>query len=78
MSVGCWQCHGTVGQGGAGPALLPRLHPFAVIETFVRQGTAAGMPPYTRNVLTDAELGNIYAYLQSLPPPPDPELLKAK
>ena len=23
MKMGCWQCHGTVGQGGAGPRIAP-------------------------------------------------------
>lgn len=78
LSVGCWECHGTVGQGGAGPALVPNLHPLPVIETFVRQGTEGGMPPYTVKVLSDRDLAAIYAYLKSLPPPPKPDLLKGK
>lgn len=77
MSAGCWACHGTVGQGGAGPALVPDLQPFPVIETFVRQGTPNGMIPYPRSVLSDEQLHEIYSYLQSLPPPPEhPEPLE--
>jgi cytochrome c1 len=28
------------------------------------------MPPYTKKVASDQELGDIYAYLQSIPEPP--------
>ncbi len=78
MDVGCWQCHGTVGQGGAGPALLPNLHPEEVLATFVRQGTIGGMPPYTHAVLSNEDLHAIYAYLKSLPAPGTPELLQGE
>jgi cytochrome c1 len=29
------------------------------------------MPPYTSKITSDAELADIYAFLQSLPHPPD-------
>jgi hypothetical protein len=29
------------------------------------------MPPYTSKVLTDAQLADIYSFLQSIPKPPD-------
>jgi mono/diheme cytochrome c family protein len=35
----------------------------------VRQPTGE-MPPYTKKVVTDQELADIYAYLQSIPQPP--------
>jgi hypothetical protein len=38
------------------------------------------MPPYTRKITTDAELADMYAFVQSVPQPPDVEkipLLKA-
>jgi ubiquinol-cytochrome c reductase cytochrome c subunit len=31
------------------------------------------MPPYTSKVLSDTELADIYAFLKSLPLPPDPK-----
>jgi len=49
-----------------------------VIETFVRQGTIGGMPPYSKAVLPDEDLAAIYAYLESLPPPGNPELLQGE
>jgi len=31
------------------------------------------MPPYTTVVLSDQDLGDIYAYLVAIPPLPDPK-----
>ncbi len=67
--VGCWQCHGHVGQGGnAGPKLAPDPRPLPVIIAYVRK-PGGQMPPYTAKVLSDAELTDIRAYLASVPAP---------
>ena len=72
---GCWQCHGFEGQGGtAGAQLAPRPKPLAYITAFVRN-TRGPMPPYSEQVLSAADLADIHAYLQSLPPAPDPKTL---
>jgi ubiquinol-cytochrome c reductase cytochrome c subunit len=64
---GCWQCHGFQGQGGVtGPALAPDPKPFSFISVFVRN-TNGAMPPYQKTVLSDADLADIYAYLQAQP-----------
>jgi ubiquinol-cytochrome c reductase cytochrome c subunit len=64
---GCWQCHGFVGQGGVtGPKLAPDPLPLEALSAFVRN-TRGGMPPYQRAILSDADLADIHAYLQSLP-----------
>jgi mono/diheme cytochrome c family protein len=70
MRNGCYQCHGTVGQGGlAGPRLAQtRLAP-AVFISYVRNPRPGNMPPYRSKVMTDQELADVYAYLQSVPPP---------
>lgn len=79
-AVGCYQCHGRVGQGGRGPVLARMPYPYLAFEVLVRQPSGGGMPPYTRHVLSDQELTDIYSYLKSLPGPraaPDlPELLR--
>lgn len=65
---GCYQCHGTTGAGGgiAGPKLAPNPLPLEVITAKLR--TASGrMPVYAPTVLTDAEIADIAAYLQSIP-----------
>jgi len=64
---GCWQCHGYQGQGGVtGPKLAPNPMPFEAMNVFVRN-TNRGMPPYQKEILSDADLADIHAYLQSIP-----------
>ena len=70
VSVGCWQCHGYEGQGGAaGPRLAGRNLNFGYISGYVRKPKNQ-MPPYTEKVLPDTDLAHIYAYLQSRPAAP--------
>ncbi|HEX3465338.1 MAG TPA: cytochrome c [Candidatus Elarobacter sp.] len=69
--VGCYECHGYAGQGGAaGPRIAARL-PYAAFAAYVRH-PAREMPPYTAKVLSDADLAAIHAYVASLPAPPSP------
>jgi ubiquinol-cytochrome c reductase cytochrome c subunit len=67
----CFNCHGTVGQGGgvAGPKVAPQ--PFAWPE-FTQQIRAPrqAMPPYTEKNLPAQDLADIYAYLVSIRPGP--------
>jgi mono/diheme cytochrome c family protein len=68
MTVGCYECHGTTGAGGglAGPRLAPNPLPFIAVKAKVR--TVSGrMPVFSEAVLKDAEIADIYAYLQSIP-----------
>jgi mono/diheme cytochrome c family protein len=65
---GCYQCHGTTGAGGgvAGPKLAPNPLPLEGVRAKLR--TASGrMPVYTPAVVTDAQIADIVAYLQSIP-----------
>jgi ubiquinol-cytochrome c reductase cytochrome c subunit len=71
MKFGCWDCHGTAGQGTiAGPKLAPGPLPFDTLANFVRT-TSRLMPPYRETVLPNEDLADIYAYLQSIPPARD-------
>jgi mono/diheme cytochrome c family protein len=77
MSAGCYTCHGTVGQGGAGARLAPKPRAQAGFMAYVRSGrrgwsVAGGMPAYPPGMLSDAALADIYAYLASIPAPPSP------
>jgi mono/diheme cytochrome c family protein len=65
LKNGCYECHGTVGQGGTGPRIAPRTASLA----YARR-PAGGMPPYTAKVLPDSDLGDILAYLMTIPAPP--------
>ena len=68
---GCWQCHGFVGQGGgAGPKLAPDPMALAALVPFLRH-TNGAMPPYTEPVLSDGDIADIQAYLESVPKPAD-------
>ena len=56
-------------EGGAAGARIARtaLNLQAFLR-YVRQPTGQ-MPPYTAKVMSDEQLGNVFAYLQSLPAP---------
>jgi ubiquinol-cytochrome c reductase cytochrome c subunit len=69
MTNGCYECHGTVAQGGTGPRLAPPAVPMATINAFARKG-GQGMPPYSAKVMSDAELVDVRAYLMTIPAPP--------
>ena len=73
VSYGCYQCHGYEAQGSSstGPRLGPRPLPFASFSRYVRNPTNQ-MPPYTVKVVSDAELADIYAYVDSRPAPKTP------
>lgn len=80
---GCWQCHNFDGQGSIATSngkIIARTAMSAdAFKSFVRN-TNGEMPPYRPAILTDDELDDIYAYLQSLPAPrpaSDIPLLKA-
>jgi len=71
LKIGCYQCHGNEGQGGAaGPRIgsAPMLA-FRAFSTYVR-APRGEMPPYTEKVLSEQNLADIYAYLAALPRPP--------
>ena len=71
---GCFQCHGTVGQGAIresnGKVLYNTALPLESFMAFVRT-TNRAMPPFSEKILPNADLEDIYAYLESLPKPPD-------
>jgi ubiquinol-cytochrome c reductase cytochrome c subunit len=71
MKIGCYQCHGNEGQGGAaGPRIgrAPMLA-FGAFATYVR-APRGEMPPYTAKVISEQNLADIYAFLAALPRPP--------
>ena len=68
-SYGCYQCHGYQAQGGPGSRLAPRPMAFAAFLKYLRRPTGE-MPPYTSKVVSDKEVGDIYAFLLTIPQPP--------
>ncbi len=70
LQFGCDQCHGRVGQGGAaGLRLAPDPLAYEDFADIVRRPYGV-MPAYSPNVVNDADLAAIYAYLASIPEPP--------
>ena len=69
---GCWQCHDFNGEGSIatsnGKVIARTALPLDAFISFVRT-TDGQMPPFRPAILSDADLTDIYAYLQSLPEP---------
>ena len=66
---GCYECHGYAGQGGAAGARIAAIGLNAQgLIRYVR-APAGQMPAYKEKVISDQELTDIWAYLQSLPKP---------
>jgi mono/diheme cytochrome c family protein len=74
VTDGCYECHGYAAQGGAGtgPKLGPNPIPYAAFSFQVRSPRDE-MPPYTAKVLSDSDLADVYAFVQSIPQPPKPD-----
>jgi mono/diheme cytochrome c family protein len=72
LADGCFTCHGRSGQGGAytGPApiLAHTALPFDGFEGELRN-PANDMPAYSEAVLSDKDIIDIYAFVESLPGP---------
>jgi ubiquinol-cytochrome c reductase cytochrome c subunit len=71
MSNGCFECHGTVGQGSTatgGARIGPPAISFDEMVQYVHHPSGQ-MPPYTSKVISDPDLADIYAYLKSQPKP---------
>jgi mono/diheme cytochrome c family protein len=69
MKNGCFECHGTVGQGTIAGARIgpPPLNAEGLIR-YVRR-PAGQMPAFTEKVMSDQELTDVYAYLKTIPAP---------
>jgi mono/diheme cytochrome c family protein len=70
LADGCFECHGSAGQGGAmnypTPAIAQLEMPVESFVAFLRDAPR-DMPAYSAGVLSDKDAADIYAYLRSLP-----------
>lgn len=77
VEFGCAKCHGAAGQGSnSGLKLAPEVLPADAIITFLR-GTTGPMPRYGTEIMSDAQITDIHAYLESLPKPASPDSIAA-
>jgi mono/diheme cytochrome c family protein len=66
----CYQCHGWQGQGGlAGARLAQTKLTLSGFRAIIRNPPPSQMPPYRAAVLTDAEVADLFAYIESFPAP---------
>ena len=77
VRVGCAQCHGREAQGSptSGPRLGPNGLPYPAFARYVR-APRLQMPPYTEKILPDADLADLYAFVQSRPKGATPPALQ--
>jgi mono/diheme cytochrome c family protein len=70
LTIGCFTCHGRSGQGGAynGPApiLAHTMLPFDGFKGQIRN-PSNDMPAFSNAVLSDQDVADIYAFVESLP-----------
>ena len=68
MSYGCYECHGTFGQGNyfGAPHIAPHPLPFTALLSYIRR-PAGQMPSYSASILPDKDAADIWAYLSSIP-----------
>src|SRR5215510_5846537 len=76
VKVGCAQCHGREAQGSptTGPRLGPNGLPYPAFARYVR-APRLQMPPYNEKILPDADLADLYAFVQSRPKAATPPAL---
>jgi mono/diheme cytochrome c family protein len=69
LADGCFTCHGRVGQGGnyygTTPTLAKTELPFEGFKQQLRDPVRV-MPAYSQTVVSDTEVADIYAFLQTL------------
>ncbi|OGO40750.1 MAG: hypothetical protein A2Z04_09020 [Chloroflexi bacterium RBG_16_57_9] len=72
--LGCFGCHGNRAEGVFGPRLANTPLSLENLRAQVRKPRER-MPDYTPERVSDEELANVYAFLQSVPPPePRPKI----
>jgi mono/diheme cytochrome c family protein len=73
----CYGCHGFSGQNGPGARLVPMKMTSTAFIAYVRGPRTRQMPSYSAKVLPDGQLGDIYAYIKTLPDSPPASSISA-
>jgi len=76
LDYSCYACHGYSGQNGPGNRLVPMKMPQAVFTAYVRRPNSKQMPSYSPKVMTDAQLGDVWAFVRTLPDAPKADDIK--
>jgi mono/diheme cytochrome c family protein len=73
VRIGCYQCHGFAGQGAgiSGPRIAPSPMAYNRFEEQVYDPRDL-MPRYSPEFVSAQDVADIYAFLLSIPPAPDP------
>ena len=66
----CYSCHGYDGHGGAGVKLAPKPIAVQAFIAIVRRPPGSNMPTFSAKVIPDADLRDMWAYLNSIPAAP--------
>ena len=76
LADGCFTCHGRSGQGGAyntpAPILAHTAVPFDGFKGQIRN-PVNDMPAFPTAILSDKDIADIYAFVESLPGPRSPK-----
>src|SRR5438445_8702476 len=70
LKYSCYACHGYDGHGGAGARLVPFRMNLNGFTIFMHNPPRPQMPPYSATVIPDAPMGDLFAYIKSLPESP--------
>ncbi|MEE2778489.1 MAG: cytochrome c [Acidobacteriota bacterium] len=68
----CADCHGGQGQGDIAPPIVPLAYDADYVLLIVREGYIE-MPPISTREITDEEIREVVAYLETITPEPPPE-----
>ncbi len=63
--LGCWNCHGKTGGGGAGPAISEIQLPLRIFASYLRLPSGE-MPQVSARLASDADVAILYRWLDGL------------
>ena len=77
FSLGCNVCHGDRGEGLVGPTIAMTIVPLDRVITQYREPLEA-MTAFPPDQVSDEEIADIYAWLQTVPRPPEADVIPSK
>ena len=77
FSLGCNVCHGDQGEGLVGPTIAMTIVPLDRVITQYREPLEA-MTEFPPDQVSDEDVADIYAWLQSVPRPPEADVIPSK